>query len=222
MRTLGLDVHKTFIEVALHEAGSVRRVGRVAIKDLSVFAESLVPTDHVVLESTSVSWAIVDVLAKRAGKVTVSNPMKTRAIASAKVKTDKVDARVLAQLGAADFVAEVWVPDAETRALRRRVAHRAGLVRQRTGLRNQVHGVLARNLAQLPHMSDLFGRRGRRALEEVVYTGHRAVPPVPVDVRRKQVVGKIVTVSDAAKHRPHPARGLLLGVGTFRGGPESR
>ena len=172
MRTLGLDVHKTFIEVALHEAGSVRRVGRVAIKDLSVFAESLVPTDHVVLESTSVSWAIVDVLAKRAGKVTVSNPMKTRAIASAKVKTDKVDARVLAQLGAADFVAEVWVPDAETRALRRRVAHRAGLVRQRTGLRNQVHGVLARNLAQLPHMSDLFGRRGRRALEEVVLPAH--------------------------------------------------
>jgi transposase len=172
VRTLGLDVHKTFIEVALHEAGSVRRVGRVAIKDLSVFAESLVPTDHVVLESTSVSWAIVDVLAKRAGKVTVSNPMKTKAIASAKVKTDKVDARVLAQLGAADFVAEVWVPDAETRALRRRVAHRAGLVRQRTGLRNQVHGVLARNLAQLPHMSDLFGRRGRRALEEVVLPAH--------------------------------------------------
>jgi hypothetical protein len=45
-----LDVHKTFIEVALHEAGSVRRVGRVAIKDLSVFAESLSPNDHVVLE----------------------------------------------------------------------------------------------------------------------------------------------------------------------------
>jgi transposase len=84
VRTLGLDVHKTFIEVALHEAGSVRRVGRVAIRDLSVFAESLAPTDHVVLESTSVAWAIVDVLAKRAGKVTVSNPMKTRAIASAK------------------------------------------------------------------------------------------------------------------------------------------
>jgi transposase len=172
VRTLGLDVHKTFIEVAVHEAGSVRRVGRVAIEDLSVLAESLEPTDHVVLESTSVSWAIVDVLAKRAGKVTVSNPMKTRAIASAKVKTDKVDARVLAQLGAADFVAEVWVPDGETRALRRRVAHRAGLVRQRTGLRNQVHGVLARNLAHLPAVSDLFGRRGRRAIASVALPQH--------------------------------------------------
>jgi hypothetical protein len=42
--------------------------------------------------------------------------MRTKAIASAKVKTDKVDAKALAQLGAADFVAEVWVPDVPTRA----------------------------------------------------------------------------------------------------------
>jgi len=127
VRTLGLDVHKTFIEVAQHEDGAVTRVGRVAIKDLAIFATSLGATDHVVLESTSVSWAIVDLLASHAGRVTVSNPMKTKAIASAKAKSDKVDARVLAQLGAAEFVAEVWVPDAETRVLRRRVAHRAGV-----------------------------------------------------------------------------------------------
>lgn len=173
MRTLGLDVHKAFIEVALHEDGAVRRVGRVAIEDLATFAASLGPTDHVVLESTSVSWAIVDVLADHAGRVTVSNPMKTKAIASAKVKSDKVDARVLAQLGAAEFVAEVWVPDAETRALRRRVAHRASLVRQRTRLRNQVHGVLARNLVQLPlRVTDLFGKRGRELLADVELAEH--------------------------------------------------
>lgn len=118
------------------------------------------------------SWAIVDVLAEHAGRVTVSNPMKTKAIVSAKVKSDKVDARVLAQLGAAEFVAEVWVPDAETRALRRRVAHRASLVRQRTRLRNQVHGVLTRNLVQLPRVTDLFGKRGRELLAGVVLAEH--------------------------------------------------
>lgn len=171
MRTLGLDVHKTFIEVAQHEDGAVTRVGRVPIKDLAAFATSLGATDHVVLESTSVSWAIVDLLASHAGRVTVSNPMKTKAIASAKVKSDKVDARVLAQLGAAEFVAEVWVPDAETRVLRRRVAHRAGLVRQRTALRNQIHGVLARNLV-LPPVTDLFGKRGRQLLDGVALAEH--------------------------------------------------
>ena len=109
------------------------------------------------------TWAIAELLAQHAGKVTVSNPMRTKAIASAKVKTDKVDARVLAQLGAADFLPEVWAPDEQTRALRRRIAHRASLVKQRTRLRNQVHAVLARNLIELD-VTDLFGKKGRRLL----------------------------------------------------------
>jgi hypothetical protein len=58
-------------------------------RELSVLAASLDLTDHVVLESTAVSWAFADALAEHAGKVTASNPMKTTAIASAKVKTDK-------------------------------------------------------------------------------------------------------------------------------------
>ena len=85
------------------------------------------------------TWAIAELLSEHAGRATVSNPMRTRAIASAKVKTDKIDARVLAQLGAADFLPEVWAPDEVTRALRRRIAHRSSLVRQRTRLRNQIH-----------------------------------------------------------------------------------
>lgn len=97
--------------------------------------------------------------------------MRTRAIAAAKIKTDKIDARVLAQLGAADFLPPVWRPEAETQELRRRVAHRAGLVRQRTRLRNQVHAVLARNLVTID-VTDLFGRKGRRLLAEVALPGH--------------------------------------------------
>jgi transposase len=170
-RTVALDVHKRFAEVAVHEDGEVRRVGRIETTDLRVFAQSLGPEDHVVLESTSLTWAIAELLAKHAGKVTVSNPMRTKAIASAKVKTDKVDARVLAQLGAADFLPEVWAPDEQTRALRRRIAHRASLVRQRTRLRNQVHAVLARNLIELD-VTDVFGKKGRRLLAAVELVEH--------------------------------------------------
>ena len=173
MRTFALDVHKNFSEVAVHEGGQVRRVGRFETRDLRAFAAALEPTDHVVLESTSVSWAIVDLLAEHAGKITMSNPMQTKAIAQAKVGTDKVDAKVLAKLGAADFVAEVWVPDTETRALRRRVAHRASLVRQRTALRNQVHAILARNLLAL-EATDLFGKKGRALLGAVELPEHES------------------------------------------------
>src|SRR3954449_1217881 len=163
VRTVALDVHKRFAEVAVHENGGLRRLGRIETGQLGVFAESLGPGDHVVLESTAMTWAIAELLAEHAGRVTVSNPMRTRAIASAKVKTDKIDAKVLAQLGAADFLPEVWAPDEVTRALRRRVAHRSSLVRQRTRLRNQIHAVLARNLIQAP-VTDVFGQRGRQWL----------------------------------------------------------
>jgi hypothetical protein len=57
------------------------------------FAQGLGPADEVALEVTGNTWAIATVLASRAGRVVVSNPAKTRAIAEAKVKTDKVDGR---------------------------------------------------------------------------------------------------------------------------------
>ncbi len=52
----------------------------------------------------------------------MSNPPKTRAIAEAKVKTDKVDAAILARLLAADYLPPVWLPDDATNALRRQVS----------------------------------------------------------------------------------------------------
>jgi transposase len=90
--------------------------------------------------------------------LTSRQPFKTRAIAEAKVKTDKVDARILAQLLAADFLPPVWLPDERTRSLRRQVTRRAHIVRARTRLKNQVHAILARNLCPTPPVSDLFGK----------------------------------------------------------------
>jgi transposase len=173
MRTIALDLHKRFAEVAIHEGREVRRFGRIstAPAELRSFAASLRPDDHVVIESSGFTWPVVELLSVHAGRVTVSNPLKTRAIASAKVKTDKVDARVLAQLAACDFLPEVWVPDPATLALRRRVAHRASLVRQRTRLRNQIHALLARNLVEVS-VTDLFGKSGRRLLAELSLNEH--------------------------------------------------
>jgi transposase len=113
------------------------------------------------LEATGNSDAIVAIISPYVARVVVSNPFKTRAIAEAKVKTDKVDARILAQLLAADFLPSVWLPDERTRMLRRVCTRRAHLVRQRTRLKNQVQAILHRNLAPRPPVSDVFGARGR-------------------------------------------------------------
>lgn len=166
MRTFGVDIHRRFAEVAMHEDGRTTRVGRIELEQIEVFANSLIADDVVVIESTAVTWAVVELLGRHAGRVIVSNPLKTKAIASAKVKTDKVDARVLAELGASGFIAEVWIPGPELRALRRRVAHRARLVSEKRRHRNQLHAVLMRNLVDIA-ATDLFGKKGREALERV-------------------------------------------------------
>jgi transposase len=166
VRYIGMDVHREFAQLAVLKDGLVRDEGRIGVtpEALHRWAAGLRPDDQVALEATGNSDAIANLLMPLVGKVVVSNPSKTRAIAVAKVKTDKVDARILAQLLAADFLPPVWLPDERIRSLRRQVMRRAHVVRQRTRIKNQVHAILARNLAPTPPVSDLFGKTGRHWL----------------------------------------------------------
>jgi transposase len=169
MRAIGLDVHKHFAEVAVAEPGQgIVRRERIPVTPASLrhFAAQLGADDQVVLEASFNTWAVAELLGKHAGRVIVSNPMRTRAIASAKVKTDQVDASILAQLLAADFIPAVWIPDAATRDLRRLVSEHRGLVIQRSQLRNRIHAILHRNLIECPY-TDAFGRSGLRWLAAV-------------------------------------------------------
>lgn len=175
-RCIGLDVHRDFAQVAVWEKGRVTDAGRVPTspEGLREFAQTLRKTDTVALEATMNTAAIAGLLAERAGKVVVSNPFKTRAIAEAKIKTDKVDARVLAELLAADYLPSVWQADETTRSLRRQVGTHVGLVRQRTRVKNQVQAILARNLCPRCPAADLFGHKGRCWLAD---------QPLPADER---------------------------------------
>ena len=106
MRCIGMDVHRTFAQIAVVEDGICRDEGRIGVtpEALREWATTLDPVDEVVLEATTNSDAIAMLLTPLVARVVVSNPRKTRAIVEAKVKTDKVDARILAQLLAADFL----------------------------------------------------------------------------------------------------------------------
>jgi transposase len=162
-RCIGLDVHREFAQVAIWEDGVIWQAGRIELtpEALRDFADSLCVTDEVALEATGNTDAIARLLERQVGRVVISNPQKTRAIAEAKVKTDKVDAAVLAGLLAADYLPLVWLPDDATFALRRQVTRRAHIVRQRTRLKNQVQSILHRNLIPRCPAADLFGHKGR-------------------------------------------------------------
>jgi transposase len=75
-------------------------------------------------------------------QVKVAHARKVRDVAPLACKTDKVDARVLAELCRRDLVPELWVPSPEDRALRERLRRRMHLVKTRTSARNRIFGLL--------------------------------------------------------------------------------
>ena len=92
VRYIGMDVHREFAQLAVVEDGLVRDEGRIGVtpEALRQWAAGLRGDDQVALEATGNSDAIANLLIPLVGRVVVSNPSKTRAIAEAKVKTDKV------------------------------------------------------------------------------------------------------------------------------------
>lgn len=169
MRFIGLDVHRDFCEVAICEEGRVRSGPRIATspEPLARFAESLGPDDEVALECTGNALAVARVLSSHAGRVVIAHAKAVRAIAWAKVKNDRADARTLATLLATGFLPGVWTPDERTRLLRRLVGRRAQLLKHRTSAKNAIHATLQRNLVGRAPATDLFGRRGRTWLSSI-------------------------------------------------------
>jgi transposase len=176
-RSMGLDLHRDFCEVAAVVSGKVERWPRVSARPVPVreFAEQqLRPTDRVALEATSNSLAIARIIRPHVAEVVIVNTRQLQAIANSKQKTDRHDARTLAQLLAAGMLEHSWLPDENTRATRRRTSRRASLVVARAKCKNDVLAVLNRNLKNRPPMTDASGVAGREWL---------AGQPLPADER---------------------------------------
>lgn len=171
MRFIGLDVHKRETEACvIDQAGDVLHRQRFATtrEALEAFARhQLGPDTAVALEATTNTWGVIEILAPFCDRIVPSNPMRTRAIAEAKVKTDQVDALVLAQLLRTDFLPSIWIPDAKTRTMRALTTRRATLVSDCTRLKNRLHAVLHQRLIPVPG-DELFSPKGRQWLAALV------------------------------------------------------
>jgi transposase len=99
VRSVALDVHLDFCEVALVEDGELRSAGRIATtpERLELFASSLCPDDRVALEVTGNAWEIARIIEPHVAQVLVVSPSDT-GIRQARAKTDRLDARTLARL----------------------------------------------------------------------------------------------------------------------------
>jgi transposase len=101
----------------------------------------------------------------------LAHPYHVKAIAHAKVKTDKVDARILAHLLRADLIPAAYAAPPEVRQWRELVRARYAWTRQRTRAKNRIHALLLRRGETCP-VEDLFGRGGRAWLAQLSLDAH--------------------------------------------------
>ncbi|WP_395740632.1 IS110 family transposase [Prosthecobacter sp.] len=182
---IGIDYHKKYsVWHAVDAAGNGLDKGRIEHHSPHDF-KTLVkrwPSVRVVFEA-SMNWHwLYEVLesAMPAEHIMLANPFKTRIIAEAQVKTDKIDARILARLLRAGLISSVHIPCKATRERKEVLRQRCFFVRQRTMLRNRIHRLIgAQHDLKLPQCSDLFGKKGMSFLEKLTL-------PAPAGLLLKQ------------------------------------
>jgi transposase len=167
---VGVDLHQRFCYMtALEARGKIVQSGPVANDRLALrkyFRQFRGKPVQVAVEACGFWPAFREVVEPEVERLVLVHPQRVKAIASAKLKNDRVDSETLAQLLRCDLLPESWKADRETQARRQQVRLRATLVRQRTRLKNQVHAVLHGEGLRSP-VTDLFGKRGRWWLKSV-------------------------------------------------------
>jgi len=149
---VGLDIHKEFCQACvMNESGKVLSNEKFPSTQeaLDKFLDRFDKAKFV-LESTGIWEFIYEGIEKRGFEAVLAHPLKVRAIAEARVKTDKVDAQTLAHLLRADLIPRSHVPSRDMRNLRQLVRQRTYLVRQATSLKNRIHAELLRNGIRRP------------------------------------------------------------------------
>jgi transposase len=165
---IGVDVGKEKCRAAfMNQKGTIEKefFFENNPKGITHLTSQLTSEDQVIMESTANLWLpLYEAIDNKNIKVVLANPMKTKAIASARVKTDKVDAKILAHLLRADLVAESYVPPKQIREIRALMRHRLSLLKIRTMIKNKVHA-LTDKYGYRCEFSDMFGVSGLKWLK---------------------------------------------------------
>lgn len=166
---IGMDLHKKTSTFVVKE-----KFGRVIQKkklntdreEVTNFLSSYRGAELVV-EPVSQWYVYADLIQKLDINVHLAHPMKVKAIAFAKVKTDSIDAGVLCDLLRSDLLPEAYFSPKEVRTWKETVRFRVSLVQMQTQTKNKIHSILFKNAMISPHQH-LFGIKGREWLEDLL------------------------------------------------------
>jgi transposase len=212
---VGIDVHKKYCQAALmndhgHLLQELRfdntSQGASSLVDLAKSVDSHVKA---VVEPSANFWIrVYDKLEEEGVEVKLSNPLRTKAIAEARIKTDKIDAKTLAYLLRGDLVAESYVPSRKNRERRALIRHRASLMQMRVEVKNRIHALLDKHELTYEY-TDLFGKQGLEWLRnlqlptpdhEILQSSLQVVETLNEQIRSMDIqIAKDATTEDKAK-----------------------
>jgi transposase len=165
---IGMDLHKKTSTFVIKE-----KFGRVLEKkklntDRKEITDFLSPYHgaELVVEPVSQWYVYADLIQNLGISVHLAHPMRVKAIAFAKVKTDSIDAGVLCDLLRSDLLPEAYFSPKEVRSWKETVRFRTSLVQMQTQVKNKIHSILFKNGLICPYQS-VFGSKGRKWLCEL-------------------------------------------------------
>ena len=179
MEYMGIDHHSQyFIAVLADDNGKELRKDRVSMDRNSIrhYFKQFQGDELAVAMEASYGWSyFYDEVKAMVREVKMAHPLKTKAIAEARIKTDTLDAATLAHLLRADLIVEAYAPDRTTRGKKNLLRYRSALVKTRTMLKNRVHALLSAHHIedrQFRDLTDKFGKQGREYMDKLLLQGH--------------------------------------------------
>jgi transposase len=183
MKYIGLDLHKKSIfATVLDGDGKILSKTKIGPKsrDICYYLKSQGTKDELsVAMEASYNWPYYYRAAEEAADtIVLAHPLKTRIIGEAKIKTDKIDSKVLAYMLKADMLPAAYVPSRATMENKLLLRSRISLVRIRTQIKNKIHAIVDRNTdsyLSLENMTDIFTKTGIKILRDtkICPTDHR-------------------------------------------------
>ena len=172
---IGMDLHKSTSTFAVKDKdGAIIERKKIAT-DPSAITTYLgkFPNAALAVEPVSQWYFYADLMQKMGIDVHLANPLKVKAIASARIKTDTIDAGVLCDLLRTNLLPEAYFASSDMRFWKEMTRYRASLIQLRTEVKNKIHGILFKNALRHP-FTDLFGAGGRKWLATLTLDEHYA------------------------------------------------
>jgi len=222
MLYVGLDFHKyfSFVTVMDGQGGILKRAKLHNHPDTLLCFFGQFSEEVIVAVEATWNWYWLQELFEDHGiPMKLVHPQRAKAIASARIKTDKIDSEILAHLLRTDLLPEAYISTKETRLLRERLRYRASLVRLRTQVRHKLHAIVAKNGLRLPNRN-ILSKKNLSYLREVsladafreAIDGYLRL----AELLREEIERVSLTIASQAQQDPRALRlSGLYGIGSY-------